>query len=305
MHEHSHNHSHSHSHGHHNHGPSGKGMKTAFFLNGGFAIIEFIGGIYTNSTAILSDAIHDLGDAAAIGASIYLEKVARKERDKKYSYGYKRYSPLAALINTIILLIGSTVVLSQAIPRLLSPQPLNTNGMLLLAVLGILFNGIAVFRLKKESSSLSKRAIMLHLMEDLLGWAAVLVGSVLIKLTGWTVIDPLMSLGITIYILYNVTGNLSAIFKIFMQKAPDSVDADKVKARIMQLEHVKDVHDIHIWSMDGNYHIATIHVVVSILFSAEQQIELKQQVLEAMEAMEINHLTTEIEFENETCEKCD
>lgn len=300
-----HEHTHAHNHGHHDHSHSGKGMKTAFFLNGGFAIIEFIGGIYTNSTAILSDAIHDMGDAAAIGASIYLEKVAKKGRDKKYSYGYKRYSPLAALINTIILLTGSTVVLYQAIPRLLAPEPLNTNGMLLLAVLGILFNGVAVFRLKSESSTLSKRAIMLHLMEDLLGWAAVLVGSILIKLTGWTIIDPIMSLGITIYILYNVFRNLSSIFKIFMQTAPDDVDADEIKARIMALEHVKDVHDIHVWSMDGNYHIATIHVVVSHQFTAAQQVTLKRQIVEITEALEVNHLTTEIEFENETCEKCD
>lgn len=299
-------HTHSHSHDRNSeHSHSGNGMVTAFFLNGFFAIIEFIGGIYTNSTAILSDAIHDMGDAAAIGAAIYFEKVAKKKRDKQYSYGYKRFSPLAALINTIILLIGSTVVLYKAIPRIFDPQPLNVNGMLLLGVLGVVFNGLAVFRLKKEQPSLSKRAIMLHLMEDLLGWIAVLAGSVVIKFTGWTVIDPIMSLGITLYILYNVVGNLRAIFKIFMQSVPEKIDEDAVHQNIMSIASVKDVHDIHLWSMDGRYNIATLHVVVPNSTNAEVQIEVKRQISELMAHLDVDHTTTEIEFESEKCTKCD
>lgn len=299
MHEHS-----SHSSHHHDHHQLGA-LKTALFLNGGFAIIEFFGGIITNSTAILSDAIHDLGDAAAIGTAIYFEKISRKQRDEKYTYGYKRYSPLAALINTLILLVGSTVVLFQAIPRLLNPQPLHASGMMLLAVLGLLFNGVAVLRLRQKSSIVSQRAVMLHLLEDVLGWAAVLLGSVLIKLTGWTIIDPILSLGITAFILYNVFKNLKAIFYIFMQSAPDSVDENLIREKLMSLPQVVDVHDVHLWSMDENYHVATLHVVVPQGLGSIEQVALKQKISELMDDFDINHVTIEVEFDSETCQKCD
>ncbi len=286
------------------HHPNGA-LKIALFLNGGFAIIEFIGGILTNSTAILSDAIHDLGDAAAIGTAIYFEKISRKQRDKKYTYGYKRYSPLAALINTLILLVGSTVVLFQAVPRLLDPQPLNSSGMILLAILGLIFNGIAVVRLKKETSSVSKKAVLLHLLEDVLGWLAVLLGSIIIKLTGWTIVDPIMSLGITMFILFNVFKNLRSIFKIFMQSAPDGIDENDILRKLKNDPQVVGVHDVHLWTMDGSYHVATIHVVVRYGLSNDEQVSLKQNICKLMDDFDIDHVTIEVEFDSENCQKCD
>ena len=286
------------------HHPNGA-LKIALFLNGGFAIIEFIGGILTNSTAILSDAIHDLGDAAAIGTAIYFEKISRKQRDKKYTYGYKRYSPLAALINTLILLVGSTVVLFQAVPRLLDPQPLNSSGMILLAITGLIFNGIAVVRLKKETSSVSKKAVLLHLLEDVLGWLAVLLGSIIIKFTGWTIVDPIMSLGITMFILFNVFKNLRSIFKIFMQSAPDGIDENEILRMIKKDPQVVGVHDVHLWTMDGNYHVATIHVVVRYGLSNDEQVSLKQNICKLMDDFDIDHVTIEVEFDTENCQKCD
>lgn len=286
------------------HHPNGA-LKIALFLNGGFAIIEFIGGILTNSTAILSDAIHDLGDAAAIGTAIYFEKISRKQRDKKYTYGYKRYSPLAALINTLILLVGSTVVLFQAVPRLLDPQPLNSSGMILLAILGLIFNGIAVVRLKKETSSVSKKAVLLHLLEDVLGWLAVLLGSIIIKLTGWTIVDPIMSLGITMFILFNVFKNLRSIFKIFMQSAPDGIDENDILRKLKNDPQVVGVHDVHLWTMDGSYHVATIHVVVRYGLSNDEQVSLKQNICKLMDDFDIDHVTIEVEFDTENCQKCD
>lgn len=301
MHDHS-QHSHHHHHEHHH---TDGGLKTAFFLNASFAVIEFFGGIFTNSTAILSDAIHDLGDAAAIGTAIYFEKISKKQRDKKYTYGYKRFSPLAALINTLILLVGSTVVLFQAVPRIFDPQPLHTSGMILLALLGLLFNGIAVLRLKKSSSTLSQRAVMLHLFEDVLGWVAVLLGSIVIKFTGWTVIDPILSLGITAFILFNVFKNLKAIFHIFMQSAPAGVAEHKIREMLIGLPQVIDVHDIHLWSMDDSYHVATLHVVVPDGYSNVEQANLKQSIIEMMGKLNVNHATIEVEFESEICTKCD
>lgn len=304
MHNHS-GHSHSgHNHSAHEHSHVG-GMKTAFFLNGGFAVIEFFGGILTNSTAILSDAIHDLGDAAAIGTAIYFEKISRRHRNEKYTYGYKRFSPLAALINTLILLVGSTIVIYQAIPRLMNPQSVHASGMMLLAVFGLLFNGVAVLRLKKKSSSLSQRAVMLHLLEDVLGWVAVLVGSLVIKFTGWTIIDPIMSLGIAAFILYNVFNNLRSIFRIFMQTAPEGIDEHEIREKLLTLPLVDDVHDVHLWSMDGNYHVATLHVVASRELSNPEIVELKRSIKDTMVSMEVNHVTVEVEFSSEACTNCD
>ena len=185
-------HSHHHEHEHHHATDS---IKVAFWLNLFFTIIEIVGGFYTNSIAIISDALHDLGDSFALGLAWYFQKLSQRGRDRKFSYGYGRFSTLAAMINSGLLLAGSIYVISVAIPRLIHPQETYATGMIWLAVVGLLVNGIAAYRLS-SGSSLNERAARLHLLEDVLGWAAVLVGAVIIKLTGWTILDPILSLGI-------------------------------------------------------------------------------------------------------------
>lgn len=296
MQKHSHEHEH---HGHHHHAEGN--LALAFFLNLGFTIIEIIGGFFTNSVAILSDAIHDLGDTIAIGSAYFLEKRSHKGRDKKYSYGYRRLSPLAAVINLVILVSGSIVIISEAIPRLLEPEEIKTDYMVLFAVLGIIFNGIAVLRLMKSGDSANTKTVMLHLLEDVLGWAAVLVGSIIIYFTGWLIIDPIMSILIAFYILYNAIKNFRMILPIFLQGVPVGTNQEKITEKLREIKNVLDAHDLHSWTLDGEYNIVTVHLVISDGSTTEEIISIKNKAREILASENQEHYTLEIEFESELC----
>jgi cobalt-zinc-cadmium efflux system protein len=296
-------------HTHHNH-PHNNGksvrsrLKVAFVLNFIFTIIELIGGYFTNSVAILSDAIHDLGDTIAIGSALWLEKVSERSRDERYSYGYKRFSTLGALITSVILVAGSVVILYEAIPRLFAPQEVKSTGMMWMAILGITFNGIAALRLRGGGDSLNNKAVMLHLLEDVLGWIVVLIGSIIISYTNWFWIDPLLSLLVAGFILYNVYGNLRSVLLVFLQSTPKGFDINALQSELLKIEGVLDVHDLHSWSMDGDYHILSIHIVVPDGFGQHQIIHLKNLAADVIQQSGIDHPTIAIEFEREGCEYC-
>lgn len=277
----------------------------AFFLNLFFTIIEFIGGAVTNSMAIFSDAIHDLGDTIAIGSSLWLENVSERKRDEKYSYGYRRFSTLGALITSVILFTGSIIIIIESIPRFLEPQEVMAKGMIFMSILGIIFNGLAFLRLMGGGKSLNNRAVMLHLLEDVLGWVAVLIGSIVIRFTGWYIIDPILSLGVATYILYNVIGNLRSIIKVFLQSVPDDFDFAKFEEKILSIKGVKEIHDVHTWSMDGDYHVMSVHLVISDSLSKEDMKQIRQQATQSIIDLGIQHPTVALEFESESCIICD
>lgn len=279
-------------------------LKVAFFLNLAFTVFELIGGIFTNSVAILSDAIHDLGDSIAIGSALWLERVSERARDAHYSYGYKRFSTLGALITSVILVAGSVIILYEAIPRLFAPQPVHATGMMWMAILGVLFNGLAVLRLKGGVESLNNRAVMLHLLEDVLGWLAVLVGSLVIRYTELYWIDPLLSVMVSCFILYNVYNNLKSIMQVFLQSVPKDFDVQKLKAGLLNINGVIGVHDVHTWSMDGRYHILSLHLVVSATSERDDLIRIRKEATEMTHRSGIDHPTIALEFENETCVRC-
>lgn len=287
----------------HAHGGSTKSLGIAFFLNLGFAIIEIIGGVWTNSIAIVSDAVHDFGDAFSIGVSFFLERYSRKKRTRTFTYGYKRFSILGALINSIVLLMGSVFVFRETIPRLFHATPVNDSGMMWLAIAGLAVNGFAALRLMK-GHSISERAVMLHLLEDVLGWLAVLIGSVIIRYTGWYFIDPLLSLGIGIFILTNVCRNFYAIFRILLQAAPERMTGDEVKAALVALPGVKEVHDLHVWTLDGEKNIASVHLVVEDAASRDNVVAIKHEAVSRLKELGIGHLTVEVEYESEGCFGC-
>lgn len=287
-------------HHHHHHSESDKNIGYAFFLNFSFTIIELIGGLFTNSMAILSDAIHDLGDSISLGLAWYLQKVAKKGSDKKYSYGYKRFSLLGAIINSVVLTAGSVLILVETIPRIFHPQTPDATGMFWLAILGIIVNGAAVFRLNK-GKSINERVVSLHLLEDVLGWAAILIGSIIMYFFDAPVIDPLLSVLISIYILINVFRNLKISFRIILQGTPYDVDINKIKENIRSIEGIDDIHDFHIWSIDGSYHIVTVHAVVKTAMDMKALSLLKEKIRSKLEAMEIHHVTIEFETKNEEC----
>lgn len=295
MHAHQHHH-HDHHYGH----TEVKNIRAAFFLNLSFTIIELVGGLITNSVAILSDAVHDLGDSFSLGLSWYFQKVAKRPRTKEYTYGYKRFSLLGAVINSVILLVGSILILTHAIPRLFNPQHPDVKGMLLLAVLGVIINGMAVLRLRK-GSSINERVVSLHLLEDVLGWLAVLVGAGIMYFVDAPFIDPLLSILISLYILYNVYRNIRQSLRIILQGSPSHLDMEEVKRSLLGIGEVQDVHDLHAWSVDGEYNVMTVHVVLRSALPMEAQHRLKLEIRDKLLSMGVQHCTIEFEVADEEC----
>ena len=275
-------------------------LRTAFFLNFSFTLLEVIGGLLTNSVAILSDAVHDLGDSLALGLAWYLDRVAQRGEDHQFSYGYRRFSLLGAIITTTVLIIGSMIILIEAVPRLFNPEPTNAQGMILFALLGVAVNGFAVLRLKGEKS-LNARAIAWHLIEDVLGWAAVLVASIVLLFTDFYILDPILSILITIYILFNVLKNMGRTLSVFLQAVPDNIDVTLIDERLNEIEHVCSTHHTHVWSLDGEHHVLTSHIVVDEDISKELVVCIRKEVLELVRELAFAHSTIEIEFGEDDC----
>ncbi len=287
-------------HHHHHHSDSGSALGLAFFLNFIFALIEFVGGYLTNSVAILSDAVHDLGDSVALALTWYFEKISFKQRDARYTYGYRRFSVLAALISSVVLLVGSTLILKEAIPRLWQAPEVYTPGMMGLACLGVLVNGLAFFRLHPQSSP-GQKAVRLHLLEDILGWVAVLVGSIVIYFTHWFWLDPLLSIGVACFILWNVIKNLRGFSRIILQAVPEEVDLKGLELALQQLEGVEGVHDLHLWTLDSSRHVLSLHIVVANQSLMSEALKIKQRVKQLIREYGIEHDTLELEVVDENC----
>ncbi len=301
--DHAHHHKHRHDHAH-SHTASGQResqrISFAFWLNLAFTIIEIIGGVLTNSVAILSDAIHDLGDTLAIGMGWLASRLAKRRPNEAYTYGYRRLSLLSALTLGVILVIGSAIILVNAIPRLWQPQTPHTVGMFWLALLGIAVNGAAALRLRGGSTQ-NEKMLSWHLLEDVLGWVAVLIASIAIHYTGWSIIDPLLSIGFTLFILFNVLRNLSDTLRLFLQKSPDAALMDTIQQQLHSLSGVQALHHVHLWSLDGEHHVLTAHIVLSQNLTTAEQLELKQQIHRTLEPHRLVHTTIEFEFPDEVC----
>ncbi len=272
----------------------------AFVLNFAFSVFEFLGGIFTGSVAILSDAVHDVGDAMSIGVAYFLERKSKRGADERYTYGYSRYSVMGSVITTLILLFGSAIVICNAVWRILRPTVIDYNGMIIFAVVGVLVNFGAAL-LTREGGSLNQRAVNLHMLEDVLGWVVVLVGAIVMKFTDFYLIDPLMSIGVAIFILINALKNLKEALDLFLEKAPNDVSIPELREHVCQIEGVIDVHHVHVWSMDGQTGYATMHVV-----TGGEHRGIKSRIREKLAEHGIGHVTLELEAEGEHCheERC-
>jgi cobalt-zinc-cadmium efflux system protein len=277
-----------------------KNIKLAFALNLVFAIIEIAGGILTNSLAILSDAVHDLGDSISLGLAWLLEHYAERGEDHRFSYGYRRFSLLGALINTIILVVGSLLIVSRAIPRILSPEQSSAQGMIFFALGGILVNGFAAFRLR-GSKSLNARVAAWHLLEDVLGWMAVLIVGFVLLFTDNPYLDPILSVLIALYILYNVIRNLRETIGLFLQAVPDHIPIRSLESQIIDVENVKSLHHTHVWSLDGEHHVLTTHVVVDESMSKDAVRCVKDDIKDILRSYDFTHVTLEIEYGEDDC----
>ncbi|MBR2292954.1 MAG: cation transporter [Clostridia bacterium] len=274
---------------------SEKNILFAFLLNLAFSIFECIGGIFTGSVAILSDAIHDVGDATSLGLSYFLEKKSKRAPDHVYTYGYARYSVIGSVITTLILLLGSILVIVKAIGRLIEPTEIHYNGMIVFAIVGVCVNLSAAF-FTREGNSLNQKAVNLHMLEDMLGWIVVLIGAVVMRFTDLKMIDPLMSMGVASFIFIHAIRNLKESLDLFLEKAPHGVETSELLAHLRALDGVLDIHHVHLWSMDGVNHYATMHVVTN-----GDPHEIKESIREELREHGIGHATLELETEGEQC----
>ncbi len=297
---HSHSH-HSHSHHNHSHSSSEKNISVAFFLNLFFVFIEIAGGIITNSFAIISDAIHDLGDCGAIGLAFFFEKFSQKKPDKKYTYGYKRYSLLSAIITSLILVIGSVAIIFGSIERFKNPEEIKSLPMLIIAVFGVVINGVAAFK-TSHGKGANERAINLHMLEDVFGWIAVLIGSIFIHLFHWYFIDTVLSLAISAFLLFHSIKNILYTVSILLEKTPYDFNFEAYEAEILKIPGVENVHHIHVWSLDDETILGTIHITLSKEFFPDKYSETQKNVIEASKCLGINHLTLQIDVESSCCD---
>ena len=272
-----------------------KNILIAFILNISFSIFELFGGIFTNSVAILSDSLHDLGDAISIGISYFMERKSKKKANKKYTYGYIRYSVLGGVITTTILLVGSILVIIGAVKRIFNPVEVNYSGMIIFAIIGVVLNLIAAY-VTKDGDSINQKSVNLHMLEDVLGWIVVLVGSIIMNFTDIRMIDSLMSIGVSVFILINALKNLKKVLDLFLEKTPKEIDIDELKKHLLEIKGVDDIHHIHVWSIDGFNNYATMHIVSK----SKDIAKIKKEIRDELAEHNICHAI--LETEEEACD---
>ncbi len=278
---------------------SQRNILIAFILNLFFSLFEFVGGMFTGSFAIVSDSLHDLGDAASIGIAFFLEKKSNRQPDDNYTYGYKRYSVIGSVITTLILLFGSVAIIYNAIIRIINPTDINYNGMILLAVIGASINLIAAF-FTRDGDSLNQKAVNLHMLEDVLGWIVVLIGAVVMRFTDIKIIDPILSIGVSVFVLINAIRNLQEALALFLEKTPHGLNVEEIKGHLSEIDGIEDVHHVHLWSMDGVSNYATMHIVTN-----GDTVCIKRRVKEELKEHGISHVTIEVESPAEQCSETD
>lgn len=272
-----------------------KNIFIAFILNFIFSIIELIGGIFTGSIAIISDAIHDFGDAISIALAYLFEKKSKKQPDKNYTYGYARYSVLGGCITIAILFIGSISVIYNAIQRFINPVEIHYDGMLILAIIGFIVNLLATY-FTHGGNSINQKAVNLHMLEDVLGWVVILIGALIMRFTNFDFLDPILSILVAVFILINSIKSFKEILDIFLIKTPKNIDLTTLKSHILKIEGVLDVHHVHLWTIDGERVYATLHVVFN-----EYNYQIKKAIKEELHEHGVAHSTIEIETKNEEC----
>ncbi|VTS72539.1 cation diffusion facilitator family transporter [Streptococcus australis] len=261
----------------------------AFFLNLSFSVVEFIFGVIFNSSAVLADAVHDLGDALAIGLSACLETISNRQEDKRYTLGYKRFSLLGAMLTAVILFTGSIIMILESIPRLLSPEPVDYQGMLWLGVIAIIINLLASLVVRKGQTK-NEAILTLHFLEDILGWLAVILVACVLYVTDWYFLDPLLSLLISCFILWKAIPRFWSTLKIFLDAVPEGIETAKLEKELVRLTNVKSVNQLSIWSMDGLENDAIVHVCL-------EEIEYMEYCKES-----IRNLLKDYGFQNVTIE---
>ena len=248
---------------------SSQKMMIAFLLNLSFAIIEVIFGLAFNSSAVLADSVHDTGDALAIGLSTLLEKISNKKEDSRYTLGYKRYSLLGAILTSVILIVGSLLVLWENVPKVFAPEPVDYNGMLVLGIVAILVN-LAASKVVSHGHSHNESILSLHFLEDILGWLAVILVSIVLRFTDWYFLDPLLSILISGFILSQALPKFWDNIKILLDHVPSDIDLGQLYQELGSLDNVQAIAQLNVWTTDGIDKYAMIHICIDDIEKSQQ-----------------------------------
>ena len=263
----------------------------AFFLNLSYAIVEFMAGGVFGSSAVLADSVHDLGDAIAIGVSAVLETISNREEDSHYTLGYKRFSLLGALVTAVILMTGSVLVILENITKLFHPQPINDEGILWLGIIAVSINVLASLVVRKGKTK-NESILSLHFLEDTLGWVAVILMVVVLRFTDWYILDPLLSLIISFFILSKAIPRFWSTLKIFLDAVPEGVDIKQVKSDLEQLDHVASINQLNLWTMDGLKKNAIVHVCLKEI---EKMEVCKESIRSKLKDCGFQNITIEVD----------
>ena len=263
----------------------------AFFLNLSYAIVEFIAGGIFGSSAVLADSVHDLGDAIAIGISAFLESISNREEDSHYTLGYKRFSLLGAMVTAVILMTGSVLVILENITKLFHPQPVNDEGILWLGIIAVSINVLASLVIRKGQTK-NESILSLHFLEDTLGWVAVILMAVVLRFTDWYILDPLLSLAISIFILSKAIPRFWSTLRIFLDAVPEGVDIKQVKNDLEQLDNVASINQLNLWTMDGLEKNAIVHVCLKRM---EQMEVCKEAIRASLKERGFQNVTIEVD----------
>ena len=277
---------------HHHHKKAGDNLAFVFFMNLAFNIIVIVGGLATNSVAILADCIHDLSDTISIAFAWVLEKVSQKDSTDNYSYGYQRFSILGAVIISVFVIIMAFVILQEAIPRLFAPEGVDAAGMLLISIIGLVFKSLSVYRLHK-GETFNEKAIFFHQLGDIFEWLAILILSVvLIFWDGAPYLDPFVSIGIALWLIFNLGRNLYKSLEVLLQKTPDYFDVNEFKNSILDIQGVNAIDDFHIWSLDGIDSVMTLKVDVDF---GQDVSQIKKEIYDISNRYHVVDITIELE----------
>jgi cobalt-zinc-cadmium efflux system protein len=288
-------------HHHHHSTPDGstRNIGVAFWLNLGFAVFELAGGIWTQSLAVISDALHDFGDALSLGVGYFLQRKSQQGPTETFSYGLRRLSLLSAVVSGVVISVGAIYIIKAAITNLNEPREPYGLGMMFLALFGIAVNGFAAWKLHAgHAHTQNEKVLKWHLIEDVMGWVAVLIGSLLIHLFGWTWLDPVLALGISVFVLYNVIRHLVDTVNLFLQANPNPDGLRAFRTQVDGMSNVVELHDVHFWSLDGVRHILSLHAVLHDTGKAE---EAKEQIRNLSRLLGDCHVTIEVESTAEHC----
>ncbi|EOG8709252.1 TPA: cation diffusion facilitator family transporter [Bacillus cereus] len=285
----------------HNHGNSNnkKALLLAFLLTTSFMIAEVIGGFVTNSLALLSDAGHMLSDAVSLALSLLAFKLGEKTATAAKTYGYKRIEMLAALCNGVVLIVISVYIFIEAIRRFKEPVEIASNGMLIIAVLGMLINILSAWILMRGGDvkgNLNLRSAFLHVLGDLLGSVGAIIAALLIKFFGWTAADAIASILVSILVIISGWRVTRDTVHILMEGAPQHINVEEVKSTLLNIPVVKEVHDLHIWSVTSDFQVLTCHLIIK---GNETQSVLKEATDVLKEKFHVEHVTIQVEIDGE------